>query len=86
MLHAYSTGRRSTVYASVDNDKMELANLQVKNYMTWMPLAPGAGYGNKNRHYDLKKGTHKLRIKGAKHELLFDGIVVTDSPGSFEQR
>ena len=86
MLHGYTTGNRSSVLASVNDDKMQLASLQAKKYMTWMPLAPGGVLGNKNRHYDLKKGTHKLRIQGGRHVFFFDGIVVTDSPASFEQR
>ena len=86
MLHGCTTSYSSSLIAAVDNDKMEMASLQAKKYMTWMPLAPGSGYSNKNRCYDLKKGTHKLRIRAGKHPFFFDGIVVTDAPGSFEQR
>ena len=86
MIHGYTTKYSSSVLAAVDNDKMVRANLQAKKYMTWMQIAPGASMGDKNRYYDFKKGTHKLRIQGTHHLLYFDGIVVTDSPGSFEQR
>ena len=86
MIHGCIPKFRSTIYAAVDNDKMEQAMLQAKTHMTWMPLAPAARFGNSNRYYDLKKGTHKLRIKAGKNTFHFDGIVVTDSPGSFEPR
>ena len=86
MIHGYSPSRSATIQAAVDGDKMQQASLQVKPHMTWMPIAAGTGYDNKSRHYDLKKGTHKLRIHAGRNQFFFDGIVVTDSPGSFEQR
>ena len=86
MIHGFSPVRSASIMAAVDNDKMLQANLQVRKHMTWMPIAAGTGYGDKNRHYDLKKGTHKLRIQAGRNQFFFDGIVVTDSPGSFEQR
>ena len=86
LIHGYSPGRTASIVAAVDNDKMQNASLQTRNHMTWMPISPGAHYGNKFRYYDLKKGTHKLRIQSGRNQFFFDGIVVTDSPGSFEQR
>ena len=39
-----------------------------------------------SRYYDLKKGTHRLRIKNAGGEFKFDGIALIDDPESFEPK
>ena len=60
------------------------------DYMTWTFLAPGKKQGNRISFYDLVPGT-KYQIKLRKHSktqkgLEIEGLVVTDSPGSFEPR
>ena len=49
-------------------------------------LAPGMDFGNMCRPYDFKAGRHVLKMSAAQGPFPFDGIVLTDSPGSFEPR
>ena len=85
MIHGYSP-RRARLSVSVDNDKFQLSSQQSKPYMSWTMLTPGKGFGNMSRYYDLKKGTHRLRIKNAGGEFKFDGIALIDDPESFEPK
>ncbi|MBO4595758.1 MAG: glycoside hydrolase family 88 protein [Bacteroidales bacterium] len=60
------------------------------DYMTWTFVAPGKKQGNRISFYDLEPGrTYQIRLK--KHErtnkgFVIEGLVVTDSPASFEPR
>ena len=60
------------------------------DYMTWTILAPGMKQGNRITFYDLVPGkTYRMKLKKAEKTLdsfVIEGIVITDSPGSFEPR
>ena len=60
------------------------------DYMSWTILAPGMKQGNRISFYDFEPGkTYKVRLKKSEKtldSLEIEGIVVTDSPGSFEPR
>ena len=86
MIHGYSNGGSARMNVSVNNDKFESSRQQSAPYMTWTMLTPGKGFGHMSRHYDLKAGENKLRIQGTGGAFYFDGIVLTDAPGSFEPR
>ena len=60
------------------------------DYMTWTILAPGMKQGNRISFYDLKPGeTYHITLKKSEKTLdtlEIEGIVITDSPGTFEPR
>ena len=85
MIHGYSP-RRGRLYVAVDKDPFQVSEQQSKPYMTWTMLTPGCSFGRRSRHYDLKKGTHTLRIRNAGGEFKFDGIALIDDPESFEPK
>ena len=85
MIHGYGKSR-PRLMVSVDKDKFESSRQQTFGYMSWTMLTPGRGFGNMCRHYDLKHGVHTLRIKGDRSSFKFDGLVLTDSPASFEPK
>lgn len=71
----------------------ELMNTQLMaylDYMTWTILAPGMKQGNRISFYDLKPGeTYHITLKKSEKtldSLEIEGIVITDSPGTFEPR
>lgn len=76
------------IMACVDNGKFETSRQQFrKNYTTWTMITPGRSFGNMCRHYDLKKGVHTLKITASDEgSPVYDGIVLTDNPESFEPR
>ncbi len=37
-------------------------------------------------HWDFQPGPHTVRIRATRNELKYDGLVLTDNPGSFEPR
>ncbi len=68
---------------SVDGAASGTSKQQTRHYPTWTMLAPGKSFGDMTKFYDLKPGRHTVRIKG---RYAYDGLVLTDSPGSFEPR
>jgi hypothetical protein len=60
---------------------------QTTEFMGWTMFTPDRGFGNMCRHYDLKRGQHKIKfvLKDGR-DFHFDGLVVTDNPGSFEPK
>lgn len=77
--------------SSVNDIELERTQLMAyPDYMTWTILAPGKKQGNRISFYDLVPG-EKYRIRLRKNERTtedfeIEGIVVTDSPASFEPR
>ena len=72
---------------SVNDAKFDISRQQTESdRMTWTMLTPGRGFGHMSQHFDLKKGTNKVRIQSSTGVFHFDGLVLTDSPGSFEPR
>lgn len=49
-------------------------------------IAPGMEFGDMICPFDFKAGRHTLGISAKWGEFRYDGIVLTDSPGSFEPR
>ena len=86
MIHGFSNGGTPSLNAAVDGDKLEVSRQQCAPHMTWTMLTPGKGFGHMSRPYDLEAGAHKLRIQGVSGSFSFDGIVLTDAPGSFEPK
>ena len=80
------TDGKPRLMVSVNDDKFESSRQQTAPHMTWTMLTPGRGFGHMSRYYDLKAGENKLRFYASNGVLMFDGIVLTDSPGSFEPR
>ena len=83
--------RNGFIQSSIEEPKLE--NTQVMaylDYMTWTILAPGKKQGNRISFYDFVPGkTYQIRLKKGEKTLdgfELEGIVVTDSPGSFEPR
>ena len=72
----------------VDDDEVGRATQVVQKFMSWTPFGPGGGKFKdvRFRFWELKAGRHVLHIRSTGHsfEYRVDGIVVTDSPGSFE--
>ena len=85
MVRGYSVNRPH-LYVSVNDDKFEVSRQQTKGYMSWTMLAPGRGFGNMCREYDLKAGENRIRIRCSRGIFAIDGLVLTDNPASFEPR
>jgi hypothetical protein len=78
---------RTRLKISVDGSEPALSKQQgYADYPTWTMLAPGRDFGNMSCPYDFKAGRHVLKMSAAQGPFPFDGIVLTDSPGSFEPR
>lgn len=78
---------RCQLSVSVDGAEPKESKQQgYSDYPTWTMLAPGKKFGNMCCPYDFKAGRHVLKMSTASGKFPFDGIVVTDSPGSFEPR
>ncbi len=78
---------RTHLKVSVDGSKPGKSKQQgYADYPTWTMLAPEKGFGDMCCPYDLKAGRHVLKVGTAYGRFKFDGIVLTDSPGSFEPR
>ena len=89
MLHGTAAENKHSLMVSVDNDKFERSKQQLWNdRMTWSMLTPGRDFGNMLRHYDLEPGIHTVKLYSFSKDypVEFDGLVVTDTPGSFEPR
>ena len=88
MIRGYASGSKPRLQVSVNDAKFDISRQQTEfDRMTWTMLTPGRGFGHMSQHFDLKKGTNKVRIQGTSGGVLhFDGLVLTDSPGSFEPR
>ena len=88
MIRGYSKdGKQPKINVSIDNGPMEMSRHQTSEFMGWTMFTPDRGFGNMCRHYDLKKGEHKIKfvLKDGR-DFPFDGLVVTDNPGSFEPK
>jgi len=71
----------------VDDAKAEESIQQTKPYPTWTMLTPGHKFGDMTCHWDLQPGPHTVRIRTTSYgKLQYDGLVLTDNPGSFEPR
>ena len=78
------SGEKETVSVKVDGDEADISTLQNHLWPTWMVLAPGGTYMCWIRYYDFKAGLHTLALAPGSGEPQIEGIVLTDSPGSFE--
>ena len=76
--------RGETVSVKIDGDDADFSTLQNHLWPTWMILAPGGTYMSWIRYYDLKAGPHTLVLAPGNGEPVIEGLVLTDSPGSFE--
>ena len=75
---------KETVSVKVDGDEADFSTLQNHAWPTWMILAPGGTYMGWIRYYDFKAGRHTLTLAPGAGESSIEGLVLTDSPGSFE--
>ena len=75
---------RETVSVKVDGDEADVSTLQNHRWPTWMVLAPGGTYMCWIRYYDFKAGAHTLVLAPGDGNPSIEGLVLTDSPGSFE--
>ena len=78
--------KRETVSAKIDGDEADLSTLQHHAWPTWMVIAPGGTYMCWVRYYDLKAGRHTLVLAPGAGDPVIEGLVLTDSPGSFEPK
>ena len=85
MVRGYSSFTPKLDFA-VNNDKFAESRQQTKPYMSWTMFTPGKGFGDMNKHYDLKKGENRIRFRTRGGVFAIDGLVMTDNPGSFEPR
>jgi len=76
--------RDARIYASFDGGEMVKTALSFYGYNAWAMFKPDRGtFWTGVQHFDLAKGEHTLIIKGSKGVVL-EGVVMTDSPKSFE--
>ena len=73
-----------TFLAGVDGEELDRSTYQLHDWSSWMNVAPGGTYMCWIRYYDLKQGKHTLEIRSDRGGAAIEGIVLTDSPGSFE--
>lgn len=73
------------VMAGVDDGKMEVAYLTLRDLWGYSILAPGKGWGLKVHAYSLKAGRHTLKLNPL-NLLDLDLIAVTEDPKPFEPR
>ena len=86
MVHAKGEGR-DRLRVAVDGEQAAESIQQTKPYPTWTMLTPGHKFGDMTCHWDLQPGPHTVRIRATAYgKLQFDGLVLTDNPGSFEPR
>jgi hypothetical protein len=86
MIHAKGVGR-DRLRVAVDGDKAAESIQQTKPYPTWTMLTPGHKFGDMTCHWDFQPGPHTVRVRATSYgKLQYDGLVLTDSPGSFEPR
>ena len=86
MVRARGNGR-DRLRVAVDGDKAEESIQQTKPYPTWTMLTPGHKFGDMTCHWDFQPGPHTVHIRAKSYgKLQYDGLVLTDNPGSFEPR
>lgn len=84
MIHGMGSTR---LMVSVDGATPEPSKQQVAGgYPTWTMIAPGRKFGDMICPLRFKAGRHTLGMSAKWGEFRYDGIVLTDSPGSFEPR
>ena len=71
------------VLVSVDGEPEGESRQQTRAHPTWTHLVPGYAFGNALKPYSLLPGRHTIRIRTS---FPYDGLVLTDSPASFEPR
>lgn len=77
----------SCLMVSVDGSEPQSSRQQApKEYPVWTMLAPGKKFGDMSCPFKFKAGRHVLKVSARWGKFTFDGIVLTDSPGSFEPR
>lgn len=81
-----AAGSPVTLKAAVDGEAYADSKQQVHSWPTWTMLTPGKKFGDYLRAYALEAGRHTLRIKVDRQTFAYDGVVLTDSPTSFEPR
>ena len=88
LFHAKNAGGgKKHAAAALDDDAFAPFEAQLWSYPVWAPVAPGNRFGNKLRFWDFKAGEkHVLKIKSGREQIVFDKVVLTDNPGSFEPR
>ena len=78
------------LFGSVDDEETGHTKQVAQKFMSWTPFCPGGSKfkkGARFRFWDLKAGRHVLHVRAdssLRRTYRVDGIVVTDSPGSFE--
>ena len=78
-------GRRRVQYRmGVDDGELDKTPFVFNDWSAWMNVAPSGSHMGKIRYYDLKKGVHTLKLRKEKDDVVIEGVVLTDSPGSFE--
>lgn len=84
MIHGMGSSR---LMVSVDGAEPEPSRQQVADgYPVWTMVAPGRKFGDMSCPFRFKAGRHTLKMSAKWGEFRYDGIVLTDSPGSFEPR
>lgn len=73
-----------TCLAGVDGEEPDRVTYQLHDWSSWMVASPGGTYMCWVRYYDLKKGVHTFELKPENGGAAIEGLVLTDSPGSFE--
>ena len=88
MFHQKGVGRgKKRSMAALDDEPFEPFDHETWTYPVWAPVAPGNKFGNTLRFWSFRQGeTHVLKIRGGQSEIVFDKVVMTDNPGSFEPR
>ncbi len=72
---------------AMDDDEEGSGTQVVQKFPSWTPFGPGGAKFRdvRFRFWDLKAGRHVIHIKPrGNHDYRIDGIVITDSPESFE--
>lgn len=86
LIHGAASSRPK-IQAAVDGEAYAESLQQTHaGYPTWTMVAPGKGFGDYMKVYNLTAGRHTLRVKVAYSSFPYDGIVLTDDPEAFEPR
>ena len=90
LYHAVTAGQPGAgkkIAAALDDAPFEISATRLWDHPAWVPVAPGNKFGNSLRFWDFKAGEkHVLKIRADKAAVAYDGVVMTDNPGSFEPR
>ena len=87
-IHGYAE-RSVSIIGAMDDDEEGRGTQVVQKFCSWTPFGPGGAKFRdvRFRFWDLKAGRHVVHIKPRGNvEYRVDGIVITDSPESFEPR